>query len=104
MIVLTDYALKNPYIRNVVGMQNVRIPFISGEVYEWTNSNLLLSPYSDYYRENAIGVKTGTTLNAGNCLISAFEINEKTYISVVAGCYEDWDRYELTLKIIDSIT
>ncbi|MDE6775546.1 MAG: hypothetical protein K2J37_04520 [Ruminococcus sp.] len=104
LIILAEYVLENPYIRNTVSMQNVRIPFLSGEVYEWTNSNLLLSPDSDYYRENSIGIKTGTTKNAGNCLISAFEINGKTYVSVVAGCEEDSDRYELTLKIIDSIT
>lgn len=103
LIILAEYVLKNSYIRDIVNTQYISITFISGEVYEWINSNLLLSPYSDYYCENAVGIKTGTTENAGNCLISAFENNGKTYIAVVVGCDNDSDRYELTLKLINSV-
>lgn len=103
LLILTEYTLKIPEIREIVGTQYKTVAFESGEVYEWNNSNLLLDPYSEYYREDAIGVKTGTTLNAGNNLISAFVIDGKTYISVVVGCETDTDRYELTLKLIESI-
>ena len=48
-------------------------------------------------------MKTGTTDNAGCCLVSAFEKNNKTYVTVVLGCGSDNDRYELTLKLFDLI-
>lgn len=104
LLVLTEYALKIPEIREIVGTQTKTVTFGSGEVYEWVNSNLLLDPYSGYYHKDAIGVKTGTTLNAGNNLISAFVINGKTYISVVVGCATDTDRFDLTLKMIGSVS
>ena len=47
-----------------------------------------------------MGIKTGTTANAGNCLIAAFERNGKTYLSAVVGCGTGNDRYELTLKML----
>lgn len=103
LLILTEYTMKIPEISEIVGTQSRTVTFRSGEVYEWSNSNLLLDPYSSYYREDAVGVKTGTTLNAGNNLISAFKIGGKTYISAVVGCETDTDRYELTLKLIESI-
>lgn len=48
-------------------------------------------------------MKTGTTANAGCCLVAAFEINNKTYITVVTGCNTNDDRYSLTLKLVDEI-
>ncbi|MBO5163162.1 MAG: D-alanyl-D-alanine carboxypeptidase [Ruminococcus sp.] len=104
LLLLTQYAMTVPEIREAVGIYQMNAEFISGDAYEWKNSNLLLDPYSEYYCENAIGVKTGTTLNAGNCLISSFIIDGKTYIAIVAGCETDSDRYELTLKLLHYFT
>ncbi len=103
LLMLTEYVLKIPEIREIAATQQKTVTFGSGEVYEWTNSNLLLDPDSEYYRADAIGVKTGTTLDAGNNLISAFVINGRTYISVVVGCETDTDRYDLTLKLIEAV-
>lgn len=50
-----------------------------------------------------MGLKTGTTLNAGNNLVAVFKINGKTYISAGLGCLSDYERYELTLKLISNI-
>jgi len=55
---------------------------------------------SIYYCSDAVGLKTGTTSNAGCCLIAAFQRNEKTYLSAVVGCSSGADRYELTLKML----
>lgn len=99
LIKLTKYVLSVPEISNVTGTFQKSVTAVSGEVFEWTNSNLLLSPYSEFYRENVMGVKTGTTPQAGNCLISAFKEREKTYITVVVGCDSDYDRYALTVKL-----
>lgn len=78
----------------------VQLYFVSGENITWTNTNALLAPNSAYYCADAVGIKTGTTASAGNCLIAAFERNGKTYLSAVVGCGTGNDRYELTLKML----
>ncbi len=96
LVILSEYAIKIP-----TGTYYACAEFISGEIYEWTNSNSLLDPYSCYYCKDVIGMKTGTTPNAGSCLICVFYKNNKKYISVVVGCDSDDARYELTLKLIE---
>ncbi len=46
------------------------------------NTNALLNSYSEYYYEEAIGLKTGTTEKAGACLISSATKDGYTYISI----------------------
>ena len=46
------------------------------------NTNQLLNPLSKHYLNSAIGIKTGFTSQAGNCLISAVEKNGTELISV----------------------
>ena len=103
MLKLSVYALSVPEIRTIVGTKEKTVEFKPGETMTWYNTNGLLYPGDAYYCENAIGMKTGTTDNAGCCLVSAFEKNNKTYVTVVLGCGSDNDRYELTLKLFDLI-
>lgn len=102
LIKITEYSLSVPEIMEAAGAYQKSIQIYSGEIFTWTNSNQLLDPSSAYYCENAVGMKTGTTENAGSNLIALFRINEKNYISVVTGCQSDSDRYELTLKILEN--
>lgn len=100
LIKITEYALSVPEIREITGTFQKDVTICSGETFTWTNSNLLIDPYSEYYCENAVGMKTGTTANAGYSLIAVFRRDEGDYISVVTGCTSDPDRYELTLKLL----
>lgn len=100
LIKITEYALSVPEIREITGTFQKDVTICSGETFAWTNSNLLLDPYSEYYCKNAVGMKTGTTANAGYSLIAVFRRVEGDYISVVTGCTSDPDRYELTLKLL----
>lgn len=102
LLKIAEYAYSVPLLRTVTGTYEKEVTLYSGETYTWTNSNLLLDPYSDYYCEDAVGMKTGTTLSAGNNLIAVFDKNGKKYISVVAGCLSDEERYELTLKMLSA--
>lgn len=103
LLVLSEYALSVPEIKEIVGYNEKYVVFESGQNITWKNSNKLLDKNSAYYCKNAIGVKTGTTKNAGNCLIAAFSENHRTYISVAIGCKSDNDRYELTLQLFYSM-
>ncbi len=103
LALLARYALSVPEIREIVSTHQKYVVFESGENITWTNSNKLLDPESEFYRENAVGMKTGTTASAGNCLIAAFVKNEKTYISVVLGCDTDYDRYSASIDTLSEI-
>lgn len=101
LLILAKYAMSVPEIREITGTYQKYVVFDSGENVTWTNSNNMLNPNSLYYCPNAVGLKTGTTDNAGNCLIGAFTQNDKLYISVVIGCNTTADRYNLTLKLLN---
>lgn len=100
---IAKYALSVPEIRELVSTRKRDVVFVSGETITWYNGNQLLYPDSDYYCEDAIGMKTGFTDNAGRCLISAFEKSGKTYIITIVGCTEPETRYEKTLELFEDI-
>ncbi len=103
LLILAEYVLNVPEIRQACGTHTKSVQAVTGEIYDWTDSNLLLDPNGSFYCQNAIGIKTGTTLQAGNCLVAAFSLNNKTYITAACGCTSDSDRYDLTLKLFRSI-
>ena len=100
LLILANHAFSIPEIKTITGTYQKKVYFVSGENITWTNTNALLNPNSAYYCADAVGIKTGTTASAGNCLIAAFERNGKTYLSAVVGCGTGNDRYELTLKML----
>ncbi len=104
LLKLADYVLSVPEIKTITGTYQKKVYFVSGENITWTNTNALLNPNGTYYCADAVGLKTGTTANAGNCLIAAFERNGKTYLSDVIGCSTGNDRYELTHKMLSTFT
>lgn len=93
LLVLTRYALTVPTIRDTVSLSEKYVVFKSGENITWQNTNQLLSP-GRHFNQYAIGMKTGTTENAGNCLIAVFSKNGLTYIAVVCGASDSDSRYE----------
>ncbi len=104
LVKLAEYAFSVPEIREITGTYQKKVYFVSGENITWTNTNNLINPNSVYYCSDAVGMKTGSTEDAGNCLIAAFVNNGKTYFSVVVGCANNTDRYELTRKIHNIIS
>lgn len=98
LLKLAEYALSVPEIREITSIREKQVIFESGHIINWKNSNKLLDPNSRFYSQYAVGLKTGTTSDAGACLIAAFEKGGKTYISVVMGCESDTDRYMITTE------
>ena len=103
LALISSYAMQIEEIRNIVSMQKKYVLFESGENITWNNTNKLLDPESDYYLSQAIGLKTGTTEKAGNCLIAVLNVNNKEYISVITGCDSDNSRYETVHQLIKLI-
>jgi len=82
LAMITKAALANPEFRKIVATKS----------YPWKNSkwegvlensNDLLKSY-----DGAIGVKTGSTREAGYCLVAAAQRDEKTLIAVILGSQE----------------
>ena len=100
LTVLAQYAINVPEIRAVTSSSTATVTFETGETFNWKSTNYFLHPYSRFYDERSIGMKTGTTLSAGNCFVGAFVIDGKTYITTVLGCYSDVDRFEITARLL----
>ena len=57
----------------------------NGNPLHWNTTNKMIVPGSEYYYQYAKGIKTGTTDEAGRCLISTAEKNGYTYLLVLMG-------------------
>lgn len=101
LIKLTKYAIKIKEIQEITAIPKKTVKAETGESFDWVNSNRLLHEESDYYCPYAIGTKTGSTVLAGNCLISEFYVNARNYIIIVAGCPTDENRFEATLELFN---
>ncbi len=98
LVIITKAVMENELIMKYAGISQADVVFASGETVSWMNSNLLLHEDSAYYTEAAVGLKTGSTQNAGACLISLFRQGEGDYLIVgVLGSTGDTERYDDTL-------
>lgn len=93
MALLTIEALKNPWVKEVLGTKETDIGFIGGERYDIINSNINLGV------DGCIGGKTGYTSKAGRCLAAVYEVEGRTLVGVVLGG-EDKEFFEDMGKII----
>lgn len=98
LVTMALVAMQNPTIMEYACMASADVVFASGETCTWFNSNYLLHQDKPYFVAEAIGLKTGSTTNAGKCLISLFLQEDGTYLMVgVLGSETDDTRYEDTL-------
>ncbi|NLA76705.1 MAG: D-alanyl-D-alanine carboxypeptidase, partial [Clostridiales bacterium] len=83
MYVIAKNALKNPTFCEIVDRYGYTMPATnkSPERYLY-NTNGMLNSYSEYYYEYAQGIKTGTTPEAGSCLISVARKDGYSYVAV----------------------
>ena len=93
MIRMAELALSNDIIRRYMGYYGLNLTYVSGQSNTWVNTNQLLNKNGEFYCEDAIGMKTGHTGQAGYCLMSAFEVGEKTIVIGVFGCSDKNTRF-----------
>ena len=81
LALITAYAMRNDLFREIVSAKKY-VTHRSGDAEQTIyNKNKLLSSY-----EGACGVKTGYTIKAGRCLVSAATRGGMTVIAVVLNC------------------
>ena len=92
-------AWSDPVISKSATVVHSEIPMDEERALSWTNSNILLNPNWDVYCPYAVGLKTGFTTPAGNCLLSAFQVGDRKILIGVFGCPVSYDRYAETLLL-----
>ena len=92
---LTDYALKNEKLKNIVGTKNYTVT-INGYGKAIDNTNELLG-----YLDGVYGVKTGFTNGANRCLVTSIKRGNMDIISVVLGADTKKDRTKDSIEIIE---
>lgn len=86
LALIAKYCMENPTFRKIVSLKTCTIKETNKSgVRKYTNTNELINPDSKYYEEGCIGIKTGFTSQAGNCLISCVSKENLELISVVLG-------------------
>lgn len=98
LAILTKYALRNADFRRIVRMPNAAITSADGKIkHSFLGTDSLLKDSSIDVR----GVKTGTTIAAGQCLINlAYNTNGKEIIVVLLGSS---DRFTESKQLINLV-
>lgn len=84
------FAMQNEKFREIVATAKYQIPPTNKykDTRYFSNTNMLISSNKTtaHIYKNAIGIKTGSTDEAGNCLVAAAESNGTELLSIVMQC------------------
>lgn len=100
LYLIATYAMKNQTFRELVSQIEAVLPSTNmypNEDRILKTTNALINPDSTNYYKNAIGIKTGYTSQAGNCLVSEASRDGLEFISVVL----NGDRFPDSIQLFD---
>lgn len=102
MALIAKEALRYPYFRDLVKSTTTTLPQtnLTAERY-LLQTNLLLRSGAFHYKK-AIGIKTGTTNQAGKTLVAAAKDKGRTLIAVVLGSQSNEERYQDAIKLFEA--
>lgn len=93
---LTRYALTNPDFARIISTPQDTIHWADGDKKREVNNTNRLVREESY--QGILGVKTGSTIRAGNCLIAAAKRGDRTLIAVVL---HSRNRYRDAVNMLD---
>ena len=97
LVRLASYAMTIPLFALIVRTQHHALPATSlHHSYTWDNTNLLLTTYS-----GATGIKTGFTLEAGECLVFSATRSRHHLIGVVFHSIDGTHRFSDAKTLLD---
>ena len=100
LIIIGRLSLKDPIISKYCAMPSVSFDLTEERTLDLKNSNYLVHSDLKYYCTYAIGLKTGFTTPAGNCLLSAFRVGDRDLLIGVFGCPVPDDRFAETILLL----
>lgn len=101
---ITREAMKNDTFREIVATGHIKIPATNlTEDRYFINTNGLISAmrYREYYYKKSIGVKTGYTDEAGNCLVSAAQDGQFTLLCVLLNAEGSNVSHNDSIRLLD---
>ena len=90
---ITREAMKYPEFREIVNMPEATISTQDRKIHVVT-TNLLVLPNSGYDYGPATGAKTGTSAQAGFCIVATAQSGDESYIAVVLDAAGNLQRFE----------
>lgn len=101
LALIANLALADPVISKCAQIVKTAVPVSEKKTLPLENTNYLIDPDSKYYCPYAVGLKTGFTAQAKNCLLSAFTWNESTWVIGTFRCASKEGRYLDTLYLLN---
>lgn len=96
LVRLSRYCMCDSAFAQIVGSAKADLPLVDGRHLPCTNTNQLLTTY-----DGCIGIKTGFTRQAGNCLASAATRNGATLYLVLLGSRSMSSRFTESAILLD---
>ena len=104
MYLISNYAMKNETFAKIVSTYEYTLPATNKYPYRnriMKNTNYFINTNSSYYDKRVRGIKTGTTDEAGKCLITESFSNGLNFITVILGAETENSRFSETRKMIN---
>lgn len=106
MYKITEYAITTPHFTEISNTKTYYLSLDEDGEYPIVTTNSMINENAEgeYYYEYAKGVKTGTTDEAGYCLVSCATKDGIAYLCVAmhSPCYDDYGDYRDNGAMIDS--
>lgn len=103
LLKIAKIGLETPIIRQAAATKKLQVTCLTGESLEWINSNMLLQPeMEEYYCPEAVGLKTGSTMAAGKCLVAVFQDGDRLLMVCVMGCPNDDSRFGDAIALFEA--
>lgn len=102
MSIIANKFMQSETLKEISGSDHIRCVCEDGTDITFRNTNQLVCNGSPYYLQNVIGGKTGSSSDAGKCLVSVAEFDGQMYIAVVMGDSEE-GRYIDSLQLYNIV-
>ena len=100
---IAKLALENSTIARYMRTGTDEVTFLSGHTATWENTNALISGKDGFWRGDAVGMKTGYTRQAENCLMSAFKCQDGRKLVIGVFGYADGNqRFRDVITLADA--
>ena len=105
-MIIAKLVLENELLRTIAATPQITVTYEtkSGKSAQITmrNTNRILHPeQTEFYRPEAIGLKTGSTTPAGKCLLAAYQLEGGYLIIGVFGCMDTVGRFTSVNTLFD---
>lgn len=97
-------ACNNAVISEIVKKTEYACTLTEDKTLTWRSSNKLLNAESEHYLECVTGLKTGTTDEAGCCLVASAIIGDRYYIAATFGAPTGAERFGDCAGLLNALT